>query len=192
MHSVTSCLSSFSSAPAAIRRDKRSFLHLLAQRLRRQAVALVCVVSLGVIGMPAAQAQSEASTSVSLLPVASVVVTASALQGVAGDASAAAGDASAAVVALPVALSVTGAVLTVTAVQASGRGSVIVLERASDGVAVSLELSGLAVGNALLSVGSAITTTVIASGVILSAAGEAVAFLPNAIGQTLLFNQQIS
>lgn len=185
MHSVTSCLSSFSSAPAAIRRDKRSFLHLLAQRLRRQAVALVCVVSLGVIGMPAAQAQSEASTSVSLLPVASVVVTASALQGVAGDASAA-------VVALPVALSVTGAVLTVTAVQASARGSVIVLERASDGVAVSLELSGLAVGNALLSVGSAITTTVIASGVILSAAGEAVAFLPNAIGQTLLFNQQIS
>ena len=76
-----------------------------------------------------ARAQSEASAALSLLPVASVVASA-------GGASAAAG----AVVALPAALSVGGAVLTVVAVEASATGTVYVLERASDGAQASVEV----------------------------------------------------
>ena len=69
----------------------------------------------------------------SLLPVASVVVTSGRRRPRPG-----------AVVALPVALVSGGAVLTVQAVQASAMGTVIVLERASDGAQASLELTGRA------------------------------------------------
>ena len=36
-----------------------------------------------------------------------------------------------------------------------------------------------------------VVTTVIASGVILSAAGEVLCFIPNAIGRALLYNERI-
>ena len=76
-------------------------------------------------GRSASPAHSEASAALSLLPVASVV-------GVAGAGSAVAG----AAVALPVALSATGAVLSVKAVEGSAIGTVYLLERASDGAQV--------------------------------------------------------
>ena len=94
--------------------------------------------------------------------------------------------------ALPVALVASGAVLTVKAVEVSARGTVFVLERASDGAAASIEIAGAAAGGLALSVGAMVTTTVIASGVVLSAAGEAIAFIPNAIGRALLHNQRIA
>lgn len=149
--------------------------------LRHRALSALCAFGLGLGALAPAQTQSDASAALSFLPVASVVAAA-------GGGS---GDASAAVVAVPAVLSVTGAVLTVKAVQASARGTVIVLERASDGVAASVEVVGVAAGSALLSVGTAITTTVIASGVILSAGAEVLAFIPNAVGQALLFNERI-
>ena len=124
-----------------------------------------------------ARAHSEASAALSLMPVASVVVAA-------GGASAAAG----AVVALPAALSVGGAVLTVKAVQASATGTVYLLERASDGAQASVEVSGRAASGA---VGTVLTCTVIGTGVILSAAGEVLAFVPNALGRALLHNERL-
>lgn len=128
-----------------------------------------------------ARAQSEASLVLSALPVASVV-------GVAGSAAAGA----VAVSALPVALTVSGAVLVVKTVEVSARGTVIVLERASDGARASVELTGRAASGVAASVGTAVAVSVISTGVLLSAAGEVLCFIPNELGRALLHNERIT
>lgn len=128
-----------------------------------------------------AHAQSEASTALSMLPVASVVGTASV-----------AGAAASAVVSVPAALSVAGATLTVIAVEASVDGTVYLLERASDGARASVKVLGRAANGAAVAIGSTVTVSVIGSGVVLSAAGEVLAFVPNAIGRALLYNEKLS
>lgn len=148
--------------------------------LRRATAAVLCASALLLASTQAAQAQSEVSVGLSMLPVASVVGTASV-----------AGAAASTVVAIPVALAVSGAVLTVKAIEVSARGTVIVLERASDAATASVELGAAVVGGVALSVGASVVTTVIASGVILSAAGEVLCFIPNAIGRALLYNERI-
>jgi len=95
-------------------------------------------------------------------------------------------------VAAPVMLFSAGAVLTVVAVESSARGTVWVLERASDGARASLRFAGKALGGAALSVGTALVVTVIGSGYVLSAAGQAIAFVPNEIGASLLHNEQLT
>jgi len=138
------------------------------------------IVSLLAVGAAfAAQAQSEASVALSLVPIASVAGTAS----VAGAASA--------VLAVPVALSVGGAVLTVVAVEASVAGTVYLLERASDGARASVRLAGRAAQGSAIAVGTVVTVSVIGSGIVLSAAGEMLAFIPNAIGRALLHNERL-
>ena len=132
-----------------------------------------------------ARAQSEASLVLSALPVASVVGTGSAVAG-----SAAAG--AVAVSALPVVLTVSGAVLVVKAVEVSARGMVIVLERASDGARASVELSGRAASGASVLVGQSAVVTVIGAGVLLSAAGEVLCFIPNELGRALLHNERLT
>lgn len=156
----------------------------LAQSLRRATAAVLCASAMLLAVTPPALAQSEASVGLSMLPVASVVGTAS----VAG---AAASTVAGAAIAIPAALAVGGAVLTVKAVEASARGTVIVLERASDAATASIELGAALAGGIALSVGASVVTTVIASGVILSAAGELLCFIPNAIGRALLYNEKI-
>ena len=126
-------------------------------------------------------AQSEASVTLSLLPVASVVVT-----GV--GASTAAG----ASVAAPVILSAVGAVFVVKLVEVTARGTVYVLERASDGARVSVEIAAQGVKHTALSAGTAIAVSVIGSGIVLSALGEAIAFIPNELGRALLHNERIT
>lgn len=127
-----------------------------------------------------AQAQSEASVALSLLPLASVVGTVSA--GVAlAEASAT----------LPAALSVAGSILTIQAVQVSAVGTVYVLERASDGARVSIEVSAQAGAASAHAVGESVTCSVIGTGVILSVAGEVLAFVPNALGKALLYNESL-
>ena len=150
------------------------------QHLRRATAAVLCASALLLASTQAAQAQSEVSVGLSMLPVASVVGTASV-----------AGAAASAVVAVPAALLVSGAVLTVKAVEVSARGTVFLLERASDGAVASVELGAAAAGSVALGVGASVVTTVIASGVILSAAGEVLCFIPNAIGRALLYNEKI-
>lgn len=125
--------------------------------------ALLLSLGLQLAAPPAAQAQSTEASALSLLPVAVSV-------------------------AAPVALLGAGVVLSVVAVEASARGTVWVLERASDGARMSLNFAGQS--SAL--VGSAVLVTAIGSGYILSAAGQAIAFVPNAIGAALLHNEQIT
>jgi hypothetical protein len=101
---------------------------------------------------------------------------------------------------LPVAVSVAapsmliagGAVLTVVSIQASAAGTVWVLERASDGARATLHFSGHVAQGAVLSVGGAVMVTALASGYVLSAAGEAIAFIPNELGRALIYNERIT
>jgi zona occludens toxin (predicted ATPase) len=95
-------------------------------------------------------------------------------------------------VAAPVALLAGGVALTVVSVQASAVGTVWVLERASDGARATLHFSGHVAQGAVLSAGGAIMVTALASGWVLSAAGQAIAFVPNELGRALLHNERIT
>ncbi|QNN57197.1 hypothetical protein H9K76_22500 [Diaphorobacter ruginosibacter] len=127
-----------------------------------------------------ARAQSDASLALSMMPVASVIV------GV-GASGAAAG----AVVAIPVALSVGGATLVVKAVEASAIGTVYLLERASDGAQASIEVAGKGSRAVVHGVGTAVECSLVTGGVVLSVAGAVIAFIPDAIGQALLYNERL-
>ena len=96
---------------------------------------------------------------------------------------------------LPVAVSVAapamvisaGAVLTVVAVDASAQGTVWVLERASDGARASVQLAGYVV----VGLGAAVVATAVSTGWVLSAAGAAIAFIPNELGTALIYNERL-
>jgi hypothetical protein len=91
-------------------------------------------------------------------------------------------------VAAPMVLLSAGAALTVVSVEASAQGTVWVLERASDGARVSVELAG----NVLVGIGTAVAVTAISAGWVISTAGEAIAFIPNELGGALLYNERVS
>lgn len=145
--------------------------------MKKQVLALALTAAL----CGPALAQSEASVALSLLPVASVVGTVSV-----------AGAAVGAVSAAPVILSAAGAVFIIKAVEVSARGTVYVLERASDGAQVSVEVVGRGVGAASYGVGTSVAVSLISAGMVLSAAGEAIAFIPNALGKALLHNERLT
>ncbi|WP_374643186.1 hypothetical protein [Hydrogenophaga sp.] len=149
----------------------------------KTCVAAVCLL-VALVGSPA-RAQSEASLVLSALPVPSVVAS-----GAAAGGSAMAG--AAAISTIPAALAVSGAVLVVKAGEVSARGTVIVLERASDGARASVALSGRAASGVAASVGTAVAVSVISTGVVLSAAGEVLCFIPNELGRALLHNERLT
>lgn len=139
---------------------------------------LLVALTLGVAVAPVrAHGEASALSSLSALPVASVVA-----------GSAVAGS----VAAVPLALSVTGAVLTVKAVEASANGVVLVLERASDGARASVELAGRGLAGLAIGVGAVVGCSVIGAGVVLSVASDAIAFIPNALGRALLHDERVS
>jgi hypothetical protein len=145
--------------------------------------SMVCAAALAVtLAAAPARAQSEASLALSALPVASVVAGASV--------------GAAAVSVVPVALSVAGATLVVKAVEVTARGTVYLLERASDGAQASVEVVGRAasglVAGAVIGVGTVVTVSVIGTGVLLSTAAEVLAFIPNELGRALLYNQRVT
>ena len=71
-------------------------------------------------------------------------------------------------------------------------GTVYVLERLSDGARASVEVSGRAASAVSVGVGTAVAVSVIGTGVLLSAAGEVLAFIPNELGRALLHNERIT
>jgi hypothetical protein len=91
-------------------------------------------------------------------------------------------------VAAPVMFISAGTMLTVVAVEASAEGTVWVLERASDGVRASITVAG----GVSVAVGTAVVVTAISAGWVLSAAGQAIAFIPNQIGAALLYNERVT
>lgn len=95
-------------------------------------------------------------------------------------------------IAAPVGLLTSGAKLSVAAIETASGATVWVLENASDGARASVTLSGQVAGGVSLAVGTAVAIVAVGSGWILSAAGQAVAFIPNEIGKALLHNERIT
>lgn len=95
-------------------------------------------------------------------------------------------------VAAPVAVLSAGAMLSVVAVEASGEGTVWVLERASDGARASVRLGTQAAGGLSVAAGTAVVVTAFSAGWVLSSAGKAIAYIPNEIGAALLYNERVT
>ncbi len=95
-------------------------------------------------------------------------------------------------VAAPVMILSAGATLTVVAVQAASHGTVWVLERASDGARASIRLSGQVAGALSVAAGTMVMVTALSTGWVISAAGQALAFIPNQIGAALLHNERLT
>lgn len=95
-------------------------------------------------------------------------------------------------VAAPAVLLSAGAAFTVVAVEATSVGTVWVLERATDGARASVTLSGAAVGGVSLVAGATVVAVASTAGWVLSAAGKAIAFIPNEIGRALLHNERVT
>ncbi|NUZ04310.1 hypothetical protein [Piscinibacter koreensis] len=85
-----------------------------------------------------------------------------------------------------------GATLVVVSVVASGDGAVWLLERASTGARTSVRVGLQAVGGASVAAGTLVTVTAVSTGWVLSAASEAVAFVPNEIGSALLYDERVT
>lgn len=144
---------------------------------RLKSLVYAASLALVVVAAPA-RAQSEASLVLSALPVVSVVVGASV--------------GATALSVVPFALSVAGATLVVKAVEVTARGTVYLLERASDGAQVSVEVAGRAASGAVIGVGTVAAVSVIGAGVLISTAAEVLAFIPNELGRALLYNQRLT
>ena len=95
-------------------------------------------------------------------------------------------------VAAPVVLLSAGAVLSVVAVEYAAAGALCVLERASDGARTTLRLSGQAAAGLSLAAGTVVVVTAVGTGWVLSTASRAIAFVPNEIGNALLYNERVT
>ena len=127
----------------------------------------------------------SAISTLSALPVASVLA-------VGGTVGASAVGASVASLALPVALSATGAVLIIRSVEVSARGTICLLERASDGATSTIEIAGNMAERMMLRTGQAVQVSVVGAGAVLSVAGAAIAFVPSELGRALLHNERLT
>ena len=138
----------------------------MKSNLTHRLFAKTALAALLALNLAAAQAQSGEASMLSTLPIAVSI-------------------------AAPVVLSA-GAVLTVVAVETSATGAVWVLERASDGARTTLRLSAQAAGGLSVMAGTAVLATVMSTGCVLSAAGAAIAFIPNEIGAALLYHERVT
>ena len=131
--------------------------------MKKTLSTLMLAATLAMTSGAQAHGVSEASSALSLLPVAVVV-------------------------AAPSAMLSAGAVLTVVAAQASADGAVWVLERASDGARLSLQLAG----GSLVASGTVVAVSALGTGWLISQAGRVICFIPNEIGQALLHNERVT
>jgi hypothetical protein len=154
-----------------------SFLH--RNRFMKKHL-FAAVLSLGTLMAGTARAHSDASelSAMSALPLASVVAVGGPVAG--------------ASLAAPIFLSTAGAVFGISAVEIGAASTVYVLERASDGARISVEIAGRGAASASVVAGTTVTVSVIGAGIILSVAGEAIAFVPNALGRALLHNERLT
>ncbi len=85
-----------------------------------------------------------------------------------------------------------GSALTVVAVETVSGATVWVLERSSDGARFSITLAGASVAGVSVVAGTAVVVTAFSAGWVLSAAGKAIAYIPNEIGKALLYNERVT
>lgn len=142
--------------------------------MKKSLASILLASCLAMAAASQARAQGELSglSTLSALPVASVVAGAA--------------------LTVPLVLSTAGTVLVVKAVESTARGTVYVLERASDGARVSVEVLAQAAAGASIAAGTVVTVSVIGAGVVLSVAGSVLAFIPNELGRVLLHNERLT
>lgn len=112
----------------------------------------------------------------------------------------ASGAASGLSVMLPVAVSMTGtalvlsagATLTVVAVQATAYGTVWVLQRASDGARLSVRWSADGAKAASMVAGTVLSVAANSAGWLLVSGSEVMAFIPNELGASLIHHEQMT
>lgn len=123
---------------------------------------------------------SEASLALSSLPVASVAMVASGASAV-----------GASILTIPaVVLSATAELLVVSA-QASAKGTIWILERASDGVRMTARFVTDSARVATVASGQVIVVTAVATGWVLSVARDAIAFVPRGDAPSLFHNERL-
>lgn len=93
---------------------------------------------------------------------------------------------------VPAAFISEGGKYVVKGVQASGEGTVYVLEKISDGVRGSLTIAGNVSGAASVGVGASVTFVATASGTLMVSAGKVLAIIPNELGRALLKSDKLS
>ena len=155
-----------------------------SQTVLRGVASVALAVSIALVAAPASAHRNDgpsAVSAVSALPIASVA--SAVVVGVGASAGAAS---------VPVALSAGGARLVVRSLEVTARGTLCVLERVSDGATATVELSGRTLERGSLAVGRSVEVGVSAAGVVLSAAGEVVAFIPSELGRSLMHNERIT
>jgi len=81
-----------------------------------------------------------------------------------------------------------GAALTVAAVEVSADGTEWLLTRASDGARVSVRVAG----GASVAVGEVVTVTAVTGGLLLSAAGRVIAWIPDQLGRALSHHERVT
>jgi hypothetical protein len=126
---------------------------------------ILCACSL--VATPALFAQSQTASDLSLAPVALSVVA-------------------------PASVLASGVILTIKSVQVSANGTVILLESIADASKVTVEVSGDLSTKASAFVGKSAAVSLIASGTVITAAGEVLAFIPNEIGRELMYNEKLT
>ena len=128
---------------------------------------LCTAISLALVGNGHARSDPSEASALSMLPIAVSV-------------------------AAPAVLISGGAMLTVVAVSALAGGTVWVLERASDGARFSVTLGSQVVGGVSVVAGATVMAVACSTGWVLSAAGKAIAFIPNEIGKALLYTERVT
>ena len=130
-----------------------------------RTIALSCALSLSLLSQPAA-AQSTASDASAISVVASVVA--------------------------PAMFISEGGEYVVKGVEASGKGSVYVLEKIGTGVRGSITVSTNVSGAVSVGVGASIKATTTSAGMLLVSAGQVLAIIPNELGKALMKSRKVS
>jgi hypothetical protein len=156
----------------------------------RKLIQTIHALSLGALLLAttlpaAANAQSDASLTMSAMPLASVVIASGTGLSVAGAASTAA-------VALPAALSVVGSKLVIISVEVLASGTVYVVERVSDAARATIKIATKTARASAMAVGTAVVVSASLAGVLLYAGSEVLAFIPNELGRSLFYNERLT
>ncbi|MEX8501571.1 MAG: hypothetical protein AB3X41_00805 [Leptothrix ochracea] len=92
----------------------------------------------------------------------------------------------------PIALLSAGATFTIVSIQASATGTAWVLERVGDGSRVVVRWGGEAAKSFSNGVGKVVEVTATSAGQLLSVSGEVIGFIPNDVGRTLIYHEQMT
>ena len=86
---------------------------------------------------------------------------------------------------------VDGSRLVIKGIRPLGKLSRLTLQGVADGASITLEVSAAAVATSGMAVGSSVLVTASAAGWLVSAAGHAIAFIPNALAREMIHHREL-